>query len=146
MPSSPVGIRNKPRTIANEIRTAIFVGQLKPGDKLPSVREADEDWKQTKDSVARAYKLLSKEGVLVDSDDRGPLPGYMVNPDTKPPGEKERVARLDSLIANAVASGRKLGYSIPELESAVERVMAKVKRTRSTPKGNAEQDTSMATH
>lgn len=126
---------NKPRKIADEIKHLVFMGQLKAGDRLPSVREAADDWGQSKDSVQRAYKQLLEEGIIVDSDERGNLPKYMVSLEVKEPAESERIAKLDSLMAQFVAKSRKLGYTVEEVQSATERVIDRVKtpRARKSP-------------
>ncbi|HGM6017072.1 TPA: GntR family transcriptional regulator [Stenotrophomonas maltophilia] len=126
---------NKPRKIADEIRHLVFMGRLKAGDRLPSVREAADDWGQSKDSVQRAYRHLLEEGVIVDSDERGNLPKYMVSLEVKEPAESERIAKLDALMVQLVAKARKLGYSVEEVQSASERVIDRINtpRTRKSP-------------
>lgn len=136
----PVGSApNKPRKIAEEIKQQVFLGRLKAGDQLPSVRVAAEEWGQSKDSVQRAYRYLVEEGVIVDSDERGNLPKYIVSLDVKEPAETERIAKLDVLMAQFMARSRKLGYSVDEIEAATGRVLQRVKapRKRKTA-GNSE--------
>lgn len=128
---------NKPRKIADEIKQLVFTGQLKAGYRLPSVRDAADQWGQSKDSVQRAYKQLLTEGVIVDSDERGNLPKFMVNPEMKKPAEAERMAKLESLMAQVVAKARKLGYSIEEVETTAARVVERVKSPRTRKAGNA---------
>lgn len=111
------------------------MGRLKAGDRLPSVREAADDWGQSKDSVQRAYRHLLEEGVIVDSDERGNLPKYMVSLEVKEPAESERIAKLDALMVQLVAKARKLGYSVEEVQSASERVIDRINtpRARKSP-------------
>lgn len=50
--------------IAEALRNAIAVGEFRPGDKLPAVREAAGQWKVNLHTVRRAYDELAREGLL----------------------------------------------------------------------------------
>ncbi len=50
--------------IAESIRRLIASGELKPGDRLPPVREMAKRWGCTPATVARAYSELVREGLL----------------------------------------------------------------------------------
>jgi molybdate-binding protein/DNA-binding transcriptional regulator YhcF (GntR family) len=50
--------------IAEAIRRLIVAGELKPGDRLPSVRAMAERWNCTPNTVSRGYALLSREGLV----------------------------------------------------------------------------------
>lgn len=120
----------KPKRIAEEIQRLIFIGQLKAGDQLPSVRDASEEWKQSKDSVHRAYKLLLDESVIEDSDERGTHPRFIVAKTVQQPTEAERLKRLDQLLTQVVSKARKLGYTVEEVEEAACNVVKKIKKPR----------------
>ena len=60
-PSSSVPIT---RQIADQIRTRCASGSLKPGDRLPSVRELARDLAVNQNTILRAYERLTAEGVL----------------------------------------------------------------------------------
>lgn len=51
--------------IAESIRRRIAASELKPGDKLPSVRDLARQWDCTSGTVNRAYALLTQEGLVV---------------------------------------------------------------------------------
>ncbi len=51
--------------IAESIRRLVASGELKPGDRLPPVRELARRWGCTPGTVSRAYTLLAQEGLLV---------------------------------------------------------------------------------
>ncbi|MEQ6247935.1 PLP-dependent aminotransferase family protein [Sulfitobacter sp. HNIBRBA3233] len=71
MPEVDTRIKPKYRGVVQAIREAIGTGQLRPGDRLPPVR--DLGWKlgMTPGTVARAYTLLTDEGVLIAEVGRG---------------------------------------------------------------------------
>lgn len=49
--------------IAEHFRTLIRDGTLKPGDRLPSVRQVVDEWSVSSSTAARAYKTLKAEGL-----------------------------------------------------------------------------------
>lgn len=46
-----------------EIKRRISVGQLKPGEKLPSVRDLADELKVNPNTIVRAYQELEREGI-----------------------------------------------------------------------------------
>ncbi len=50
--------------IAEAIRRLMVSGELKAGDRLPSVRAMGDRWKCTPNTVSRAYSLLAQEGLV----------------------------------------------------------------------------------
>lgn len=61
----------KYRAVAEMIRTAVTQEKIKEGDKLPPVRDLAWELKITPGTVARAYTLLTDEGVLQAEVGRG---------------------------------------------------------------------------
>src|SRR5262245_37524004 len=53
------------RQIYDHFRTAIAVGQLKPGDRLPSARAFAQQLKVARGTVDAAYAMLACEGYVV---------------------------------------------------------------------------------
>jgi DNA-binding transcriptional regulator YhcF (GntR family) len=52
------------KKIAESLRRQIASGDLRAGDKLPSVREAARRWNCTPGTVSKAYAQLSQEGLV----------------------------------------------------------------------------------
>lgn len=50
--------------IAESLRRRIALGELKPGDKLPPVREMAQQWNCTPGTISRAYAQLAQEGLV----------------------------------------------------------------------------------
>jgi GntR family transcriptional regulator len=59
------------RRIADEIRTEILSGRLKPGQKLPSENELKDTYATTRATVAKALALLRADGLIVSEQGRG---------------------------------------------------------------------------
>jgi GntR family transcriptional regulator / MocR family aminotransferase len=64
------------RQIYDRIRTAIRIGQLRPGDRLPSTRAFASELSTARGTVEAAYAVLAGEGYVVS---RGPA-GTIVSP------------------------------------------------------------------
>ncbi|HUF65796.1 MAG TPA: GntR family transcriptional regulator [Gemmatimonadaceae bacterium] len=65
---SPVPLYHQ---IAEALRNAIAVGELRAGEKLPPVRDAAAQWGVNLHTVRRAYDELAREGLLRVSAGRG---------------------------------------------------------------------------
>ncbi len=73
----------KYRALANALRDGITQGQLPPGTRLPPVRELGWRLGMTPGTVARAYSILTDEGLLVAEVGRGTFVAGQV--ETRPP-------------------------------------------------------------
>ena len=96
--------------IYEQIRRRIIIGlakdQIKPGDKLPSVRDMAENIGINLHTVNKAYKLLEADGVLTMDRRYGSLISENVNPmESYDEGKIE--SELDLLIAIAKLKGSK---------------------------------------
>jgi DNA-binding transcriptional regulator YhcF (GntR family) len=65
---SPVPLYHQ---IAEALRNAIAVGELRPGERLPPVRDAAPYWGVNLHTVRRAYSELAREGLLRVRGSRG---------------------------------------------------------------------------
>src|SRR5215471_9044908 len=64
------------RQIYQHFREAITVGQLRPGNRLPSVRRLAEEFGTARGTIDAAYAMLAGEGYILS---RGPA-GTIVSP------------------------------------------------------------------
>jgi GntR family transcriptional regulator len=51
--------------IAHSIRRSIAMGSLREGEQVPSVREVAEELTVNPNTVAKAYQLLERDGIVV---------------------------------------------------------------------------------
>lgn len=106
--------------IAETLRRQVLTGELKPGDRLPSVREAAEQWNCTVGTVQRAYQELSQAGLITSRAGQGTR---VVD---HPPLQGELPLRRAALIHKAEAfllETLTAGYQLDEIESAVRMAM-----------------------
>jgi len=104
------------RQLIDQIRRAIARGQLKPGDRLPSVRQLSRDLVVNPNTIARAYTELEREGTIVTQQGRG---AFVAEPQmdlTKKARRKQLVEKLDELFVEAVH----LGFTDTELLAMVQ--------------------------
>lgn len=52
------------RQLVHQVREALRVGRLKPGDQLPTVRQVVEDLEISSNTVLKAYRELEHEGLV----------------------------------------------------------------------------------
>lgn len=92
--------------IRREIIIGLAKGAIKPGDKLPSVREMAENIGINLHTVNKAYKLLESDGVLTMDRRFGSLISEDINP-MEAYDEGKIESELDLLIAIAKLKGSK---------------------------------------
>ena len=77
--------------IMNRVREAIAAGELKPGDKIASVRDLAADFEVNPNTMQRALTELEREGLLLSERTQG----RYVTSDAKAIGElRKDIARL----------------------------------------------------
>ena len=98
--------------LAEQIKRAIAIGALTPGERLPTVKALAHELKLNANTVARVYRDLEREGVI----DTAPGRGSFVRQDGEL-GDARKVARdvatrgMDS----AVRGARSLGITRAEM-------------------------------
>jgi GntR family transcriptional regulator len=87
--------------IASQIKYLVASGSLLPGDQLPSVRKLAEDLVINPNTVARAYRELENEGVLVTRRGAGVYVSEAGSPLAKKEQKRILSERIDMLLAEA---------------------------------------------
>lgn len=112
--------------IVEQVKLLIGMEQLKPGDKMPAVRQLSRQLGINPTTVSHAYRKLKGEGVLEAKSRRGTV--VVLQPDRV----KAAVLRQSHLTGRAyefVLKALSLGYSPDELESEFKNQLEK----RTTP-------------
>ena len=65
--------------LVNEIKKAVLSDDISPGDALPSIRQLANDLEMNNKTVAKAYRLLERDSVIVTKGYRGTF----VHPEAK---------------------------------------------------------------
>ncbi len=108
------------RQIAEQIRAEILAGKLKPGDRLPSVRQLCARWSCTPGTVQRAYHELSQRGLLVSQAGTGTrVAGTIPAADVQALPALRRaslVHRCEGFLLETLTAG----YDLPAIQQAFE--------------------------
>jgi GntR family transcriptional regulator len=100
------------------IRVAIATGSLKPGDKLPTVRQLAVDLRVNANTVAKVYAYLERTGAVETR--RGV--GTFISGENGDRHEEARDAALRGLALKTLAEAARLGFSADAVLQQIEAV------------------------
>jgi molybdate-binding protein/DNA-binding transcriptional regulator YhcF (GntR family) len=119
--------------IAADILRRVASGVLRPGDRLPPIRQAATDWGVNLNTVARAYAALAERGILETRAGAGTVVARS-RPDPPSgaldPVVEARAERLQARLGGAVLEALAAGYEDAEIEAAVSVQLARWRATR----------------
>jgi molybdate-binding protein/DNA-binding transcriptional regulator YhcF (GntR family) len=108
------------KQIAEKMRQQILSGELKPGDRLPSLRDLASQWSCTIGTVQRAYKELALQGLITSRSGQGTkVVEYVQRPDETPMRRAMLIHRAEAFLLEALTAG----YALPEVDQAVQQAM-----------------------
>ncbi len=105
------------RQIMDQVRYQIASGALRPGDRLPSVRDLARRLPVNQNTVLKAYDLLAAEGLLV----RRQGDGTFVDEAPSALKKSERVKQVSAILAQAAAQAVHFELGSKELHELLER-------------------------
>jgi GntR family transcriptional regulator len=105
--------------VVEQVRTLIALRVLRPGDKLPSVRELAAQVRINRNTAAKAYQLLEAAGVLETRAGQGTFVAEGVPAWSR----DERLRRLEQTINRALVEAYHLGVPFDEVLKITERLM-----------------------
>ncbi|MFK7957671.1 MAG: GntR family transcriptional regulator [Lysobacterales bacterium] len=105
--------------LMEQIKTAVASGMLKPGAGLPSIRQLAGDLGLNSKTVAKAYRLLERDAVILCRGYRGTV----VHPDGAANCSVDLSAQINQTLRESVAKLRDLGATDSELRIAFSNVM-----------------------
>ncbi len=106
--------------IAAAIRAAIAAGIYRPGDTIPSIRATALDLLVNPNTVARAYDLLEREGLI--SAERGV--GMVVSKRTENAARDRTVSDMESGFLAGIQSGRRAGLDRKRIDAVYRQAWA----------------------
>lgn len=102
--------------ITARFRQLVLDGKLKPGDRLPPVRNLTAEWKCTPGTVHRAYQELARQGLVVSRPGQGTqVISKPANAQDTPMRKAALIHRAESFLLEALNSG----HSTDEIEIAM---------------------------
>ncbi len=99
------------RQLTNQIREATARGDLKPDERLPSVRELSKELVVNPNTIARAYTELERDGLLNSRPGLGVFVAHPKAELTKEARRRRLVDIIDGFLTEAVL----LGFSAEEV-------------------------------
>lgn len=111
--------------IVERVQTLVQVGNLKPGDRLPSIRSVAEHLRIDYNTVSRAYHDLDMAGTIRTA--RG-VGTHIANGVDEEVIQRTRQTKLESTVSTVIADLLELGYSDDEISAAFERIISDVER------------------
>ncbi len=115
--------------IVEQIKQLVASYQLKPGERMPTVRMLAKTLNINPATVARAYQELAQEGILGASRRRGTI---VVGSNDSPAFQRARQSRLSGNASNFIVDTLSQGYSPEELEAAFSLQLARWRIERET--------------
>ncbi len=110
--------------VVEQVRTLIALRALRPGDKLPSVRELAAQVRINRNTAAKAYQLLEAAGVLETRAGQGTFVA-----DGVPPWSRdERLRRFEHSISRALVEAYHLEIPFEEVLKITERLAREFER------------------
>ena len=106
--------------IIAQVQEATATGRLRPGDRLPPVRQLADRLDIAPGTVARAYGDLERQGAVVTEGARGTRVAERERPAMP---EAERPQTLVGLLRPVAVAGFHLGATAVELRQALEEAM-----------------------
>ncbi len=102
--------------LAEVFRKQILSGEIKPGEKLPSVRAVGDKWACTVGTVQKAYQLLSEQGLVSSHAGQGTIVIFGKSPNQYMPYRRAQLLhRSESFLLEVLGAG----YDPDEVEDAV---------------------------
>ena len=96
------------------VKKAVVAGQLRPGDRFPSVRVLSQELRINPNTAHKVVAALVAEGVLVTT----PAVGSVVaTPEAG--GRRERAELLGADVERLVVEAKKLGLNLDEVQASL---------------------------
>ncbi len=105
--------------LVEQIKNAVINGKLKPGDGLPSVRQLANDLYINHNTVAKAYKHLIRDSIIISKGYRG----TSIHPDALSNCQFDMNAIIVSSINKTIEQLRNEGATDSEIRIAFNHVM-----------------------
>jgi GntR family transcriptional regulator len=105
--------------IVEQVRQQVSIGELGPGDQLPTVRQMATDLRVNFNTVARAYRLLDEAGLISTQQGRGTYIWEAPNEETLKQLKKKS---LEELTRNYLDETSRLGYSLKDALEELKRI------------------------
>jgi GntR family transcriptional regulator len=87
--------------LIDQIKLAVARGRLKPGDRLPSIRDAAVQVRANRNTIARVYSELEREGLISSRPGQGAFISDRGSLISKAEQRRQLLTMIDELLAQA---------------------------------------------
>lgn len=130
LPDQPVYLQ-----IADHVRTQVAMRKLRPGERLPPIRELAQKLEVDPGTVARAYTELEREGVITSRRGGGSFVSAATGGNRLTQLRFNRSDRLSSVVEKAILESLGLGFSVEDIETTFTLHLASWRELRSQSPG-----------
>ncbi|MCD7752841.1 MAG: GntR family transcriptional regulator [Lachnospiraceae bacterium] len=99
--------------IAEQMKTEILEGKLKPGEYLPSIRGLAKELRISVITTMKAYEQLESEGLVTAIQGKG----FLVNDQNMGMLKEQHLRKVEEYLQAAIQSARVAGMTKEELEA-----------------------------
>ncbi len=99
--------------IAEQMKTEILEGKLKPGEYLPSIRGLAKELRISVITTMKAYEQLEAEGLVTAIQGKG----FLVNDQNMGMLKEQHLRKVEEYLQAAIQSARVAGMTEEELEA-----------------------------
>jgi GntR family transcriptional regulator len=104
--------------IVEQIRQMVAIGELQQGDQLPTVRHLATELRVNFNTVARAYRILDKAGLISTQQGRGT---YIWEKPSEATVSHLRDQTLDSLTRRYLVEAVRLEFASAEIRATIDK-------------------------
>lgn len=105
------------RQIIDQVKNLVAAGRLKPGDEMPPIRSLAQQLIINPNTVARAYRELEAQGVLMSRQGSGTV----VADGGSPLARGERLRLLTAQVDKLLTEARQLDFDIDTVMDLIEK-------------------------
>lgn len=105
--------------IVEQIRQQVAIGELKPDDQLPTVRQLASELRVNFNTIARAYRILDEAGLISTQQGRGT---YILEETTPEVSRNIKENSLQEMTKSYIVEASRMGFSMEEILSEVVKV------------------------
>ena len=117
--------------LVDQVKHAIARGELRRGDKLPSVRELAATVTVNPKTIVKAYEILQQAGAIV----RRHGAGCFVTDARKALRNDERRRQVRELVRKVLTEAYHLDSSVDELREIMDEELGAIRATKDTKRG-----------
>jgi GntR family transcriptional regulator len=120
--------------LVEQVKRLVALGALRPGDRLPSVRELAVQGRVNRNTAARAVQALEAAGIVRTRVGQGTF----VTEGAASLSKAERDAALDDALDRVVIEAASLGAALDRLSERLSRRIRLFRQERSSARANAD--------